>query len=454
VNRDGFIRCEFEASLPPQILPNGGAQVWGRATGTVTGRADPAQAIAAFDTTRQQPFGQTSRAILDNVAGWINWALGEVFHRVVTERDLFAWLAEPSQTDGELRELLAPQFGAWSFTVEGLDYQPTLDPQAVASLPPELQARVSAGADANAGSGTPPPSPAPPGASATPAPGEGERILEHSFSGDIPAVVDPSTKNELKVRCNATLKFKLNLPRARQALDPAGSLAEDRLEREALGKAEEWYWYGVKQSFYNWIFDGGRSHRRFVRDYQLIHSEVMALCQDGLAQHGVEIQEASVRYEALDPDSAWALTAPGQSGGGPAVVPGSAPPAPQAGTPERSEDDQGSSGKHRVTPADPSVRADSQQAMAATIAIMDVNDLPVPPSPDAGGGPAAPPQPLPPIEESVWRHQKAVMKENPGLDRPACAARILERLKSDGYSVDDRKRIAGIIGGDPDTVSD
>jgi hypothetical protein len=87
--------------------------------------------------------------------------------------------------------------------------------------------------------------------------------------------------------------------------------------------------------------------------------------------------------------------------------------------------------------------------MAATIAIMDPNDVPLP-MPQAQGAP----QSLAPIEESVWRHQKAVLKEHPGLPRAECAVKILERLKGDGYSVEDRRRIASIIGATPDDVKD
>ncbi len=424
MNRDGSIQCEFDVALPELALPDGGAKLWGRVAGTVEGKANPDQAIGAFDATRQQPFEQVAETITGNVQGWITWAIGEVYRRYVTERDALEWLTDPSVADAEVRELCKPQFDPWTFSIDRLDYSVTLDPEAIRGLPADLQSRLSGG---------------------------GARTVKHTFSGDIPPVRDPGSGNEIKVRCNASITFALDLDKARAALDPAGTLADDRLERAALGKAEEWYWYGVKQSFYNWIYDTGKTHRRFVREYALIHPDVMALCRDGLAQHGIDIQEAMVRYEALDPDSAWALTAPGQSGGAPAVpsqnAPSPAQPVPAGAPPPASTPNH-----QRAEPGNPNVRASSEQAMAATIAIMDVNDLPLP-MPGGGGG-LPPGQPLPPVEESVWRHQKAVMKENPGLDRSGCAVKILERLKQDGYSVDERKRIATIIGGDPSTVID
>ena len=198
----------------------------------------------------------------------------------------------------------------------------------------------------------------------------------------------------------------------------------------------------MKQSFYNWFYDGSKPHRRFVRDYSLIHPDVMVLCQEGLALHGIGVRDAMVRYEAMDSDSAWALTAPSQSGGtpvissgGPArITPGPLAPAASAAGPQ---------------PAAPGPRGPSDQAVAATIAIMDVNDLPLP-----GMGKQAAGQPLPPIEEAVWRHQKGVMKENPHLDRAGCALNILQRLKADGYAMEERKRIASIIGGSPSDVVD
>ena len=98
--------------------------------------------------------------------------------------------------------------------------------------------------------------------------------------------------------------------------------------------------------------------------------------------------------------------------------------------------------------------------MAATIAIMNMDDLPAslaaagatPPSGGAPGGGAG--APLPPIEEAAWRHQKTVLREQPGLDRAALAPQVLARLKADGYPLEERRRIAGVIGGDPSLIPD
>jgi hypothetical protein len=120
------------------------------------------------------------------------------------------------------------------------------------------------------------------------------------------------------------------------------------------------------------------------------------------------------------------LTTP--SGGGPA--PGAAPAvAPEA-------------------PAAPVHRPGSDQAMAATIAIMDMSELPMP-FPGAAGD-----QPLPSIEEAVWRHQKRVMKDKAGLSRAETAGEILLLLKQDGYGIEERTRIATVIGADPSTLID
>lgn len=421
MNRDGTIRCEYEVTLPALEIPGRGASVWGVARGVVTGRADPARAVQAFDAGGQRPFETVTLEIQQNIRGWLAWAVGEVYGRWIREGDLMEFLSGAPLLVEKVRELTDPQFLPWTFQVDALELEVVLDPEAARGLPPDLRASLGGG--------------------------DGTRQISHSFNGDIPPFQDQASGNEIKVRCNVQATFVIQLDRARAALDPAGKLTPERLEREALAKAEEWLWYGVKQSFYNWMFDGTKIHRRFVRDYTLIHGEVMALCQDGLAQNGVGVTEALVRYEALDPDSAWALTAPGQSGGGPVVAPGS-PSGSTPGIPAASAAGSGSGGKAQAaSPLQP--RGGSDQAMAATIAIMDMKDLPFP-----GPGSLPSGQPLPPIEEAVWRHQKSVMKDHAGLDRAGCALQILNRLKVDGYPMDERKRIAGIIGGSPSDVVD
>ena len=423
MNRDGTIRTEFQLELPRTECARLGGALWGTASGVVSGRANPEAAIGAFDSARNQPFEATVAAIGQYVVGWVSWAVGEMFRRWATERDVTELLSSPSICFDELRAAVAPQFDPWTCVVESLELQIVLADEAVSGLPPASRASLS------------PPAP-------------GMVVLEHAFSGDIPSARDPVTGHDIQVRCSVQVSFEVELAVARDALDMTGQMAPERLEREILGKCEEWYWFGVKQSFYDWIFDTTQTHRRFVRDYKLIHPKVMALCDQGLGQVGATVKTAQVRYEALDQDSAWALTAPGTSGTGPAVsgaspVPGSAPPVPATGaaTP--------AGGPVRITPADPLHRAGSDQAMAATIAIMDVSELPMP-GPAAVGGE----QPLPSIEEAVWRHQKRVMKNKPGLSRPETAAEILVALKQDGYSMEERARIASVIGADPGAVLD
>jgi hypothetical protein len=416
VNRDGTIRCEYQVVLPRMDSPSGGVSVWGRASGVITGRAVPASALAAFDPSGQRPFEAVAGDILQNVRGWLAWAVGEVYGRWVREGDLAELASGAPPVVAALKDLVGPQFAPWSFQTESLDFKVDFDPQALGGFPPELRARMSGAA--------------------------GPHEVPYSFTGDIPPFQDPATRHEIKIRCNVQVTFSLDPAAARAALDPAGQLAPERLEREALAKAEEWFWYGVKQSFYNWFYDSTKPHRRFVREYSLIHPDVLALCQEGLAQHGITVAKALVRYEAMDSDSAWALTAPGQSGAGPAVSTG----GPARITPASPH---GASGGGEAPPPAASPRGASDQAMAATIAIMDVNDLPLPGLAKPMKG-----QPLPPIEEAVWRHQKGVMKDNPGLDRAGCAKLILQRLKGDGYSMEERKRLASIIGGSPNDVVD
>lgn len=435
MDRDGSIRYEFRVALPEEPLPPSGSKVWGHASGVLSGRADPGLAFRTFDPTGAQPFETTSSAIRDHVQGWISWAVVEVFRRTCGGGTLDAWAPTAEGAAEQVRAELASRLVGWGFQIEALDLGVEIPPECVEALPTPLRAQLS---------------------SAGPT-----RLVQHSFSGDIPPVQDPVSGKSIHMRCNASIEFAVNLEEAKPAVDPSGGMAEDRLVRATVTRAEEWFWYGLKQSFYNWICDSSRPHRRFVRDYQLIHPEVMALCQDGLAGIGVAVSKAQVRYEALDPDSAWALTAPGQSGRSP-VVPGPSPTSPAA--PQAPASTSPSSGKHRITPDAPSLRADSQQAMAATIAIMSLDDLPasvgaVGVQPSAGApAPAVaaggPPAPLPPIEEASWRHQKSVLREHPGLDRVALAPHVLARLKADGYPLDERRRIAGVIGGDPNLVTD
>ncbi|MFH2009609.1 MAG: hypothetical protein ABI333_23655 [bacterium] len=416
MNRDGTIRCEFQVELPRTDCPRLGTPLWGKASGVLSGRAEPQRAIAAFDATRQQPFETVAAYILQNVAGWATWAAGEMFRRWATDRDIAELVKTPGCCHAEFLAAVQPQFDPWGFRAEQIEVDFELAPEVLAALPEAVRGQLLP-QDPNI------------------------RVVEHTFGGDIPPATDPATRNEIKVRCNVQVTFETNLEQARAALDVSGQMPQERLERELLGKCEEWFWYGVKQSFYNWIFDVSQPHRRFVRDYSLIHPKVMELCGPGLEQVGTTVGKAMVRYEALDSDSAWALTAPGTSGAGPLVAAGSAPPA---GVPAAGADPTGSSGKHQAAPAH---RPGSDQAMAATIAVMDINDLPIP-------GYTAGSSALPTIEESVWRHQKRVMKDKPGLNRAETAAEILMLLKADGYSFEDRKRIASIIGADPASVVD
>lgn len=421
MNRDGTIRTEFQLDLPRTQCPGLGGTLWGTASGVVTGRADPDRAIVAFDAARAQPFEATVGVIQQNIVGWASWATGEMFRRWATERDVTELLGNPAVCTEEFRAAVAPQFDPWTFVVESVELQFQLADEAVGALPDAARAKLA------------------------PAP-TGPAILQHSFSGDIPSAKDPVTGHDIQVRCLVQVTFEVDLDAAREALDmTGGQMAPERLEREILTKCEEWFWYGVKQSFYDWIFDTSQPHRRFVRDYSLIHPKVMALSEQGLSQVGAGVQAAMVRYEALDQDSAWSLTAPGSSGAVPAVPPASAPAPGSGSAPE---------GAPAPMPQAPAPgagpRPGSDQAMAATIAIMDMSELPMP-NPLAGAGAG---QPLPSIEEAVWRHQKRVMKNSPALSRLETTAEILVLLKQDGYSFEDRKRIAGVIGADPATVVD
>lgn len=425
MNRDGTIRTEFQMELPRTECARLGGALWGTVSGVVSGRADPEAAIGAFDASRTQPFETTVAAIGQNVVGWASWAVGEMFRRWATERDVTELLNTPAVCMDEFRAAVAPQFDPWTFVVESLELEFRLADEAVSALPAASQALL-----------------APPAADTL--------VLDHSFSGDIPSAKDPVTGHDIQVRCAVQVSFEVELAVAREALDVTGQMAPERLEREILGKCEEWFWFGVKQSFYDWIFDASRPHRRFVRDYSLIHPQVVVLCSQGLGQVGATVKTAMVRYEALNQDSAWALTAKGTSGGGPAASSPSPPvvgvagaPVTPAGTPA------GGPVPVPVAPAAPGPRPGSDQAMAATIAIMDMSELPMP-SPAAAGGA----QQLPSIEEAVWRHQKRVMKNQPGLSRPETAGEILTLLKQDGYSFEDRKRIASVIGADPNTLTD
>ncbi len=418
MNRDGSIRTEFQLELPRTECARLGGTLWGTATGVVSGRADPEAAVGAFDASRSQPFETTVVAIGKNVVGWASWAVGEMFRQWATERDVTELLKTPAVCMDAFRKAVAPQFDPWTFVVESLELEFHLADEAVSALPAASQALL-----------------APPDL----APASDSMVLEHAFSGDIPSAKDPVTGHDIQVRCAVQVSFEVELAAARDALDMTGQMAQDRLEREILGKCEEWFWFGVKQSFYDWIFDTSQPHRRFVRDYSLIHPQVLTLCSQGLGQVGATVKTAMVRYEALDQDSAWALTAPGNSGAVPAVSstspPVGAPAAPAAPVAP-------------VAPAAPDSRPKSDQGMAATIAIMDMSELPIP-SPAAGGG-----QQLPSIEEAVWRHQKCVMKDRAGLSRAETAAEILILLKQDGYSLEDRQRIAGVIGADAAAVTE
>jgi len=418
VNRDGTIRTEIQLDLPRTECARLGGALWGTASGVVSGRADPEAAIGAFDATRSQPFETTVAAIQQNVVGWASWAVGEVFRRWATERDVTELIHTPAVCVDEFRAAVAPQFDPWTFVVESVELQFRLADEAVNLLPAASQALL-----------------APPAADTL--------VLEHSFSGDIPSAKDPVTNRDIQVRCNVQVTFEVALAVARDALDMTGQMAPDRLEREILGKCEEWFWFGVKQSFYDWIFDTGQPHRRFVRDYSLIHPQVVVLCGQGLAQVGATVKSAMVRYEALDQDSAWALTAVGSSGSGPTVSTAPPPGGAPAAAPQTAQGAP-ASGSVPIPPASPAHRPGSDQAMAATIAIMDPSDLPMP-IPGATGGE----QQLPSIEEAVWRHQKRVMKNKPGLSRAETAGEILVLLKQDGYTFEDRKRIASVIGADP-----
>ncbi len=421
MNRDGTIRTEFQLELPRTESPRLGGALWGTATGVVSGRANPDQAIGAFDAARTQPFEATAGLIQQNVVGWASWATGEMFRRWTAERDVTELLANPAVCIDEFRAAVASQFDPWTFVVESLEITFDLADDALVALPEASRALLVP-------------------------PDTGVVVLDHSLSGDIPSAKDPVTDRDIQVRCSVTVSFEVDLNVAREALDMSGQMAADRLEREILTKCEEWFWYGVKQSFYDWIFDTNQPHRRFVRDYSLIHPKVMELCGQGLGQVGATVKTAMVRYEALDQDSAWALTAQGNSGGAPAVGPG-APDSGPVATPQTPEA-PAAGGPAQIRPEDtPPNRAGSDQAMAATIAIMDVSELPMP-MPGAGGEA----QPLPSIEEAVWRHQKRVMKSKPGLNRADTAAEILILLKADGYSLQDRQRIAGVIGADGNTV--
>lgn len=417
MNRDGTIRTEFKLELPRTECARLGGALWGTATGVISGRANPEAAIGAFDTARNQPFETTVAAIQQNVVGWASWAVGEMFRRWATERDVTELLKTPAICTEEFRVAVATQFDPWTFVVESLELELALADEAVSALPPASQALLV------------PPTP-------------GVLVLEHSFSGDIPSAKDPVTNKDIQVRCAVQVSFEVSLAAAREALDVSGQMPQDRLEREILGKCEEWFWFGVKQSFYDWIFDTTRPHRRFVRDYTLIHPMVVTLCEQGLGQVGATVKTAMVRYEALDQDSAWSLTSVGSSGSGPSTTPsgGLSAPAPAPGA---------APAVAPAAPAAPVHRPGSDQAMAATIAIMDMSELPMP-------GPSAPAgnQPLPSIEESVWRHQKRVMKDKAGLSRAETAGEILVLLKQDGYSIEDRTRIATVIGADPSTVID
>jgi hypothetical protein len=423
VNRDGTIRTEFQMEIPRTECPRLGGTLWGVASGVVSGRADPERAIGAFDATGAQPFDVTAAAIGQNVVGWSSWATGEMFRRWATERDLTQLLNTPAVCFDEFRAAVAPQFEPWGFAVESLELKFVLADDAVNALPEASRALLAP-------------------------PDTGTKVLDHSFLGDIPSIKDPLSGHDINVRCSVEVSFEVDLAVARDALDMTGQMAPERLEREILGKCEEWFWFGVKQSFYDWIFDTSQPHRRFVRDYSLIHPQVVVLCGQGLGQVGAMVKTALVRYEALDQDSAWALTAPGISGSRPVASSTSPPAGGDAGAPQTS-DGTPASGPERITPASPAHRPGSDQAMAATIAVKDMSELPMPDQATAAGD-----QPPPSIEEAVWRHQKRVMKSKPWLGRAETAGEILILLKQDGYNLEERKRIADVIGADSSSVVD
>jgi hypothetical protein len=425
LNRDGTIRIAFEIVLPQLHCPRLGVPIWGKVTGVVEGRADPERALAAFDAARARPPEAVFADIGQNVRGWASWAAGEIFRIWVTERDPLELVLQDHVGQADLIALLLPQFSPWSCQLQSAAVRLELDPACAAMLPPAAQARLK------------PPAPA------------GPPTVAHQFQGDIPPVQDPVTHFDMKVRCRVNVTFVFDLALARMALDPPGTMPLDQLQTLAVNKAEEWFWYGVKQSFYNWIFDASRPHRRFVRDYTLIHAEVMALSQEGLGRMGVTVSEAMVRYEALDPDSAWALTAPGQSAAGPAVrtTPGGGIPKVVAGSSPGLPTQPASVADTAAPIPTGGPRGGSDQAMAATIAVSDVSELPASMGRMANGQ-------LPPIEEAVWRHQKRIVKKTSGLSRAEIAKEILAALKADGYSMEDRKRIATIIGARPEDVTD
>lgn len=206
---------------------------------------------------------------------------------------------------------------------------------------------------------------------------------------NIDPFVDPATGTAVHLSAWARAIYTAHPERCRIALDPQSKLSPEGLG-DALNQAvTPWLQYSVKQAAYNALFDAARTDPAVLADKAAMRQRANDLCREQLAGMGILHVDLQLQYEALDQPTAIAL-------------------------------------KLQLRGMAPTIAQDSEIA---------------PPTPSPGPGGARPP-----IEEAVWRHQKIIMKQKPGIARQDLAREILVALDRDGYSPEERRRVGQQLG--------
>jgi hypothetical protein len=203
---------------------------------------------------------------------------------------------------------------------------------------------------------------------------------------------DPLTSTQVQVAAWARAIFTAHPEQCGEALDPQGGMSTEELGEALTAAVGPWVDYAVKQACYNALFEEGRQDPAVLTNEQDMRHRVSELCKEHLESLGVLHTDLQLNYEAMDQPTSQAL-------------------------------------KLNLRGMTETIAADGEE----------------PPEDQA----PAPGEPRPSIEEAVWRHQKSVMKSQPGIPKKELAKQILEALEKDGYPTEDRQRVGRLLGADP-----
>lgn len=498
------LSLDYETELPPQQVTGQPFQLATSAQIFIAGTVDPATAARAFDPEGKLDAAKLAHTIKENMRGWLRYTATAALKKLLERpgSDPLEPVARSEQAAEMMRQALTPILGQWTFEIHKLEITYSVTQSTMTALPRDLRQRLLAMARGDeqveesepvgpvvVGMSSEPQRPdhsptlevppvfvdttdqaegsqdtysieSPDETAADAEEGAGEADTAAAFGPfmeeievDIPPQPDPVSGTMAKARAKLTAAYTADPERIQESVGD-GREIDIGQAAEMLGeRILPWLEYAAKQAFYNALYRHRGQDPSSISDPVVMSDRAVDLCWQGLAELGVLNIDIQLSYQPLDDPTAAIIDgakkgssdpppspARDRSGRGEAVVAG----AIDTGPPEAPE----TAASAELGVGD-TIAADSLTGASGTGAAgSDVSGVESAATQAATWSQQNRPGHAIPIEEAVWKHQKAIATAEPHLSRRQLAARILKALADDGYPAEERSRIGRLIGAD------